>query len=637
MTAALVLSTVFAVATTLQPDAVRLRGRYGEILDRLIANQVESTDAVELADVYRRRVVRDFDWKTEFWGKYMHTAVPFARYSGRRELARRIDASVEVVLSTQEPDGYIGDCAKKYRFHCGGPMHDYDTWNYKYTMLGLLHAYDGERAKGNDGERILTALRKMGDCLADAVKNDAEKGIPLRYKNQCFGLGACSVLEPVVWLYKRTGEKRYLELADVIVKELTEYPDGPNLVKQASVPLAKRVIAELPAYTESLRNQSWFGNYVNWLRKAYEQMSCYQGLLEYWEVTRRNEYLDATLATARDALANEINIVGGASAGEYWYGGADKETRNIGAMMETCVLITWMRLCEKLLTITKDPLWADQLEKTFFNAYLASMNPDGSTFATYTPLSGYRSYGYNHCRMDTNCCKVNGPRGYLAFLESVLTAEGDKVFVNQYVAGSAEIDGVKIRQYTKYPRRGNVQLWYDSQETKTFTLALRIPAFSAKTAIRLNNAPFEVKAEPGSYCEIRRDWKHGDKLTVDFDLPVVMHRKNEHVAFTRGPVCLTRDSRFNDGPLDEVIRVADLTEKDLASFAEVRALDDSMGMAFAALLPSGYHTEDHDLASRPRLNTFHFTDFASAGCPWSTVSRYRVWLPELVPARGKFD
>lgn len=635
MTFAFAFSAVLAVATTVEPDAIRLRGRYGAILDRMIERQVEATDAVELADVYRRRVVRDFDWKTEFWGKYMHTAVPFQRYSGRAELKRRIDASVSVLLSTQDPDGYIGDCAEPYRFTSGGNMSGYDTWNYKYTMLGLLHYYDGERAAGRDGAKVLEALKGMGDCLIAGVRRDEAKGIPLRYKNQCFGLGPCSILEPVVWLYRRTGEKRYLELAGKIVKELTDYPDGPELVRQASTPLARRVVSKLPAYAAAFENQKWFGNHVFWLRKAYEQMSCYQGLLEYWEVTHRDEYLEATIASARDAVRNEINLAGGASAGEYWYSGATNETRNVGAMMETCVLTTWMRLCEKLLVITRDPFWADQLEKTFFNAYLAAHNPDGTCFATYTPLSGYRSYGYNHCRMDTNCCNVNGPRGYLALLESLLMAEGDKVFVNQYVSGTAEIGGVRIRQYTKYPRRGNVQLWYDSGDVRTFTLALRIPAFSRKAVLALNNAPLSVRADPGSYCEIRREWRHGDKLTIDFDMPVVMHRKNEHVAFSRGPVCLARDTRFDDGPLDEVIRASCLTERDLASFTEVRPLDDSMGMAFAAMLPSGYHSENHDLGSRPRLNTFHFTDFASAGCPWSTGNRYRVWLPELVPGRAE--
>jgi len=634
MVSSLIAVSLLAVSSLLEPDAVRLRGRYGEVLDRMIEKQVEATDAVELADVYRRRVVRDFDWKTEFWGKYMHTAVPFQRYSGRAELKRRINDSVAVLLSTQDPDGYIGDCAEKFRFQSGGYMSGYDTWNYKYTMLGLLHYYDGERAAGRDGAKVLDALKRMGDCLIDGIRKDEAAGIPLRYKNQCFGLGPCSILEPVVWLYKRTGEKRYLELADKIVKEMTEYSDGPELVKKASTPLSKRVVSKLPSYAASFENKAWFGNHVNWLRKAYEQMSCYQGLLEYWEVTHKDEYLDATLASARDAVKNEINLAGGASAGEYWYSGATNETRNIGAMMETCVITTWMRLCEKLLTITKDPLWADQLEKTFFNAYLAAHNPDGTTFATYTPLTGYRSYGYNHCRMDTNCCKVNGPRGFLSVLESLLTADGDKVYVNQYIAGSAEINGVKIRQYTKYPRRGNVLLWYDSAETREFTLALRIPAYSANTVIALNNSNLDVKAEPGSYCEVRREWKHGDKLSVDFDVPVVMHRKNEHVAFTRGPICLARDSRFDDGPLDEVIRVANLTEKVMSSFAEVRPLDDRMNMAFAALLPSGYHTEDHDFASRPRLNAIHFTDFASAGCPWSPSDRYRVWLPELIPGRA---
>ena len=114
-------------------------------------------------------------------------------------------------------------------------------------------------------------------------------------------------------------------------------------------------------------------------------------------------------------------------------------------------------------------------------------------------------------------------------------------------------------------------------------------------------------------------------------MPVVMHRLHDYVAFTRGPVCLARDTRFGDGALDEEIRADKVTDADLAGARLVRPPTTDMFMAVAITLPSGYHTENPDSGVFPQA--IHFTDYASAGNTWQPTDRYRVWLPELIPGR----
>ena len=164
---------------------------------------------------------------------------------------------------------------------------------------------------------------------------------------------------------------------------MTEYPDGPELVKQADVPVADRRLTVVDKY------HSW--NPEHALTKAYELMSCYQGLVEYYQVTGRKEYLDAAVKTAKSIATTEINLAGGGAAGEHWFHGADQQWRHISWPQETCVITTWMRLCEKLRAVTGDPYWSEQLEKTFYNAYLGALNFEADTFAAYTPLMGSRA------------------------------------------------------------------------------------------------------------------------------------------------------------------------------------------------------------------------------------------------------
>ena len=135
----------------------------------------------------------------------------------------------------------------------------------------------------------------------------------------------------------------------------------------------------------------------------------------------------------------------------------------------------------------------------------------------------------------------------------------------------------------------------------------------------------------GTYCELRREWRNGDVVELMLPMPVRIHRQHDHVAFTRGPVCLARDTRFHDGELDEEVRDWAVTDDDLATFRLTRADNPAMFMSVTGFLPMGSHYEDKDQECHPRA--VHFTDFASAGNEWSPANRYRAWLPALIRGR----
>ena len=625
-------------AITFRPD-----GHFGKLLDRMVANHIEATDPVWLANLMRDRT-KD-GWQSEFWGKYMHAAVPFWRYTESERLGAKIAAGVKAILDLQEPDGYIGNYAPDNRYGRG-----WDVWGTKYTLMGLIHYYDGASCFENQGScpnpsagEALEAAKRLCDCLIAARGPNGRLGPDLRLTGAYGGLPSLSVLEPVVWLYKRTGEARYLEFADHIVRQMTEFPDGPELVKQADIPVADRHFTELNPW------HSWAAEFA--LTKAYEQMSCCQGLIDYVEVKSKKEevrrspdlgprtqdLLSAVLKTARSIVETEINIAGGGSAGEHWFHGADLQWRPISWQQETCVLTTWMRLAARLRAATGDPLWSDQLEKTFYNAYLASLNREADTFAAYTPLMGSRAPGHHHLCLHTNCCNANGPRGWLCILDRAFTAERDAATVDFYMSGVAEAaipalgETARFRLYTLYPREGKVVLTCGNAKPLNFVLRLRIPSFAAGASVTVNDQPAKADLPAGSYCELRREWRNGDMVELTLPMPVVMHRLHEHVAFTRGPVCLARDTRFHDGELDEEVRDWAVTDDDLADFHLTRADDPAMFMSVTGFLPMGSHDEDVDQACHPR--TVHFTDFASAGNAWRPDNRYRAWLPALIRGR----
>ena len=600
---------------------VSLQGPIGLTLDKMLERHVLAEDPVYLSQCFKERTETSL-WQTEFWGKYMHSAVPFWQATGCSRLKARIDDGLENVVSAQLPNGYIGN----YREDCRSSLGSWDVWGIKYTMLGLIHYYDATKSK-----KALDACRRLCDYLIGSVGPGAKRTIA--QTGNYAGQPSCSCLEPVVWLYKRTSDKKYLDFAGFIVKEMTEREDGPRLLDlaQKGVPVAER--SKAPS-----GSSIWNGVRTN-RGKAYEMMSCYQGLVEYWEVTGKKELLDAAIASARAIAAEEINLAGSGASYEHWYHGAKHQHEHFPHTQETCVTITWMRLCQKLLAVTGDRFWADELEKTFYNAYLGALSADGRLFAVYTPLDGTRSEGQIHCRMHTNCCNANGPRGFLSFMYSLVQARGDEVFFNFFVSSRAAVTvpslGKKVlfETHTMYPKNGDVDVRVRIDEPMKFMLMLRIPGSTEVRKLAVNGADVGKEilgtVKGGRYVGIRREWKPGDAITINFALPVKMHRIGHSVAFTRGPVLLARDSRFGDGNLSAVVRTKDLEQmfangKVVDFPLECFSQDDSMRMVVSARLPLGGHDENFD---RRNSATVRFCDYSSAGNRWSPNNWYRCWFP----------
>ena len=477
-----------ATTTVLPYGDVRLKGPMGERLNKMIEHHLKATDVDYITAPFLEKTERGRRWQTEFWGKFMHAAMPFWTYTQDAELRKHIDFGFERICSSQEPSGYIGNYPDELR--CG---EGWDVWGMKYTMMGLMHYYDGLDPKDPKAQKALTAARRVCDYVIDQLGPNGKRGYHLWESGNWCGFASSSILEPVVWLYNRTKDREYLDFATYLVKDMTEVKPGPRLLDLALKGIS---VADRNGYDNKAETH---GGYVmkhnRW--KAYEMMSCYQGLIEYYEATGRKDLLEAAVKTCDQIIRDEINIAGGSASSEAWFHGAQKQHLPYMHLQETCVVTTWMRFVEKLLQVTEDPKYADELEKAFYNIYLASLNRDATEFAAYTPLNGYRSRGHHHCAMHTNCCNANGPRGFLAFLRALFQTDGEAAIFNLYASSSESVYLPKLKEkvafdiYTIYPAEGNVRIVNHTVKQMPFTVKLRIPAWSAKTVVKVNGQPVE--------------------------------------------------------------------------------------------------------------------------------------------------
>ena len=592
--------------------SVRVGGYVGGRIDDCFQHRVMEQDVDEIVEPFRHRV-ESWKWNSEFWGKWTLGALGAYRYTGNPELYAKIAKSVDDIIATQTPDGYIGTYAPEHQ------TKKWDIWGQKYTMLGLLSWFEltGDR-------RALDAAAGVADHLLSLV---GPGKIDIVWTGDYRGMPSSTVLEPIMSLYSKTGDRRYLDFASYIVAQW-ETPDGPKLISKADVPVALR----FP------HPDSWF-SYENG-QKAYEMMSCYEGLLEYYKVTGNKTDYDAVLKAYSHILEEEINVAGSGSAVECWYGGKALQTVPTYHTMETCVGFTWMQFCSRLLALTGDSRYADNIERTFYNAILGSLRDDGCQIAKYTPLEGWRVEGERQCGLNINCCNANGPRAFAMIPSLAYRADGDCLTVNFYGESQADVrlgrrNSVKVLQRGDYPVSGDIVMELAPERPADFTLALRIPEWSRSSSAKVISGADTLAVSldtlaAGEYAKITRRWRAGDRVELSLDMTARVVELDGCQAITCGPLVLARDSRFGDGFVDEgvVIQAAsdgtvELTPTDDGGFA---------WMAFTAPMVVGTDLENY---GRPR--PVHLCDFASAGNTWDKSVRYRVWLPKTLNVmRGEY-
>ena len=225
------------------------------------------------------------------------------------------------------------------------------------------------------------------------------------------------------------------------------------------------------------------------------------------------------------------------------------------------------KVARYLVRATGDSRWGDGMERLFYNAALGALplQADGSAFyyADYNEL-GAKSYFEYACP----CC--SGSIGQLTadYGVSAYLVDGDGVFVNLYTPSRLAWrrrgePALTLTQGGAYPLGDTVEMTVAAPRPVVMALRLRIPAWAGPaTRLRVNgrDAP---RPTPGRFATIRREWRSGDRVTLDIDRPLraepVDGRHADRVAMVQGPLAL-----FATGD-----RFAPLTRAQLAGLRQV--------------------------------------------------------------------
>jgi hypothetical protein len=491
-------------------------------------------------------------------------------------------------LAHQADDGYLGPwpaherLTNRMTYPDGRFVLTWDTWGHYHTMLGLLLWYEE-----TGDARALDAVRRIGDLLCDTYLGAATRLVDTGSTEMNLAPAHSLCL-----LYRHTGDPRHLALARQLVDDEFGAIDAAGLWLAGNWldgALAGQAFFELP-------------------RPRWEALHPVMALVELHYLTGEARYREAFTRIWESIVTLDRHNNGGFSSGEQAQGNPFHQ----GAI-ETCCTIAWTALTVEMLRLTGDPRVADELELTLWNS-ATGMHAATGRWATYnTPMDGKRVASAHEIVFqaregspELNCCSVNSARGFGLLSEWAVMNDADGLCLNYYGPGTIDTPAMTLELETAYPADGRVRIRVTPHAGGA--LKLRIPRWSAHTAVRVNGAPV-AGAAPGTYLTLDRPWTAGDVIELVFDMSVhawVGARESAGcTSLYRGPLLLTLDRRYNDLDLQAVPTI------DPAAPMTPEAWPERLPPLLLLAVPCGEAT-------------LHLCDFGSAG---ETGTLYRSWLP----------
>lgn len=548
------------------------------------------------------------------------------------ELEKRCDEIIELIGEAQHEDGYLNtyftvkepdkrwtNLHEAHELYCAG------------HMIEAAVAY----AECTGKKRLLEIMCRMADHIYRHFIEEGAEGYP----------GHPEIELALMRLYRCTKDERYRELALHFINVRGVDPD-----------YYKKEMEKNPwrVWGSNVEDKEYNQNYAP-VRKqdkavghAVRAVYLYTGMADAALETK-----DTELAAACKTLWNNITqhrmyvtgAIGSAYEGEAFT--KDDHLPNDTAYAETCAAIGLIFFSNKMLYLERDGKYADVMERALYNCVLAGMQLDGTKFFYVNPLEalpGISGEAQTHRHalpvrpkwFTCACCPPNVARLLGSVAEYAWHVDEGTLFSNLFVAGTLDMTerfGGRVSLRTAYPYDNQLEYRFTPQEGKTgmeVSLAIRIPAWSEKTEIRLNGKSVECEVKNG-YAYIKGIYTADDVIAVAFTMTARRIYTSSRVSANTGKTALQM------GPLiycaEGVDNENDVLSLSLKRDGKIRVseyLPDAL-FGIRKLFAEGYReTVNEELYSfdrqkvQPCQVTFvPYYTWANRG-----LNQMRVWIPE---------
>lgn len=243
----------------------------------------------------------------------------------------------------------------------------------------------------------------------------------------------------------------------------------------------------------------------------------------------------------RSATERRVYITGGIGPSNHNEGfTVDYDLPNLTAYQETCASVAMALWGHRMALLYGDAKYMEAVEKALYNGVLSGVSLDGRGFFYVNPLA---SLG-NHARtqwFQCACCPPNVLRTIASLGGYAYATSSDSLYVNLFVGGSLKTkvgsQQVEIDCATDFPWNDSVA--YDFKTAGRYAVRLRNPDWSMRTSITVNGVKQQPTVEKG-YFVLSRAWAKGDRLEIDFEMPVLQMEAHPSVEDDRGMAVVQR-------------------------------------------------------------------------------------------------
>jgi DUF1680 family protein len=449
-------------------------------------------------------------------------ADPDLDQSLKERLEDQLAATEGRLREAQQADGYLNSY---FQVHFPDERFVQLQWGHELYCAGHLiqAAVALHRTARHTG--VLEIACRMADCVVAAIGLQ-----PGQIDGIC---GHPEIESALVELYRETGDERYVNQARYFIDRRGHGLLGNGHFGrhywQDHIPLRDAPSAE---------------------GHAVRQLYLLAGAADVYVETGDDTLLVALERIWAEMVATKTYLTGGIGAHHKDEAFGDPyELPNERSYCETCAAISSIMFSWRMLMITGEAKYADLMERTLYNGFLAGVSLDGQRFIYANPLQvreghvnrgtdgDYQRVSWFRCA----CCPPNVMRTLASLENYVLLSSSTRVVLHQYMAGryAAEVaEGeVVLEVATDYPWDGTVSVRVASAPDQLWELALRVPDWAQHPTLMVNGQNIGSPPADGWWL-VGRQWQHGDEVVLVLPLQPRYTTADPRLDAARGTVAL---------------------------------------------------------------------------------------------------
>lgn len=445
------------------------------------------------------------------------------------ELEKKADEWIDKIAAAQQPDGYINTFytltgldkrwknMDKHEMYCAGHMMEAAVAYYQAT---------GKR-------KLLDVSIRMADHMMSLFGPGKRDWVP----------GHEEIELALVKLYQTTKDQKYLDFANWLLEE-RGHGHGSKGDEGHWDPSYYQDVQPVRELTDISGH-------------AVRCMYLYCGMADVAALKKDTGYVETLDRLWDDVVLRNMYVTGGIGSSKHNEGFTeDYDLPNLDAYCETCTFVGMVYWNQRMNQFTGDSKYVDVLERSMYNGALAGVSLAGDRFFYVNPLE---SNGDHHRQAWYGCaCCPSQISRFLPSIGNYIYGTSDKaLWVNLFIGNTTQVTAdnqeVTLKQETNYPWDGLVTLTVTSAQPLDKELRIRIPGWCKNYTLAVNGNKANSIINKG-YAVIK-DWKSGDRITLDMDTPVETVSADPRVkqnvgkcAIQRGPLvyCLEEIDNTKD-------------------------------------------------------------------------------------------